>query len=309
MQSVNECFNIVCGDCLKFIKSQETKTEKFKNKNRMIKSFLIPVCFWIFKKVSKKKPLILGLSGGQGIGKTTISSIITLILKKYFKLNIFKISIDDFYKTRKERFLLSKKIHSLLMTRGVPGTHDINIMLNFFKRVKKNNFKSLKLPKFDKAIDDRCKKSSWYTIKKRPDIIIFEGWCVGAMAQKNSMLKKSINSLEKTNDQNLIWRKFVNNQLKTKYKKLFGHLDNLLYLKAKNFNLLQQWRIKQEKKLWLKLKKRKNLKIMNKLEVINFMQTYQRITQNMFKDAPKYASIILNLNSNHQIKSSTYKKQ
>ena len=137
MQSVNECFNIVCGDCLKFIKSQESKTEKFKNKNRMIKSFLIPVCFWIFKKASKKKPLILGLSGGQGIGKTTISSIITLILKKYFKLNIFKISIDDFYKTRKERFLLSKKIHSLLMTRGVPGTHDINIMLNFFKRVKK----------------------------------------------------------------------------------------------------------------------------------------------------------------------------
>ena len=308
MQSVNECFNIVCGDCLKFIKSQETKTEKFKNKNRMIKSFLIPVCFWIFKKASKKKPLILGLSGGQGIGKTTISSIITLILKKYFKLNIFKISIDDFYKTRKERFLLSKKIHSLLMTRGVPGTHDINIMLNFFKRVKKNNFKSLKLPKFDKAIDDRCKKSSWYTIKKRPDIIIFEGWCVGAMAQKNSMLKKSINSLEKTNDQNLIWRKFVNNQLKTKYKKLFGHLDNLLYLKAKNSNLLQQWRIKQEKKLWLKLKKRKNLKIMNRREVINFMQTYQRITQNMIKDVPKYASIIFKLNSNHQIKTINYRK-
>ena len=308
MQSVNECFNIVCGDCLKFIKSQESKTEKFKNKNRMIKSFLIPVCFWIFKKASKKKPLILGLSGGQGIGKTTISSIITLILKKYFKLNIFKISIDDFYKTRKERFLLSKKIHPLLMTRGVPGTHDINIMLNFFKRVKKNNFKSLKLPKFDKAIDDRCKKSSWYTIKKRPDIIIFEGWCVGAMAQKNTLLKKSINSLEKKNDKNLIWRKFVNDQLKTKYKKLFGHLDNLLYLKAKNFNLLQQWRIKQEKKLWLKLKKRKNLKIMNRREVINFMQTYQRITQNMFGDAPKYASIIIKLNSNHQIKTINYRK-
>ena len=131
---------------------------------------------------------------------------------------------------------------------------------------------------------------------------------MGAMAQKNSMLKKSINSLEKTNDQNLIWRKFVNNQLKTKYKKLFGHLDNLLYLKAKNFNLLQQWRIKQEKKLWLKLKKRKNLKIMNKLEVINFMQTYQRITQNMIKDVPKYASIIFKLNSNHQIKTINYRK-
>ena len=85
-------------------------------------------------------------------------------------------------------------------------------------------------------------------------------------------------------------------------------MDNLLYLKAKNFNLLQQWRIKQEKKLWLKLKKRKNLKIMNKLEVINFMQTYQRITQNMIKDVPKYASIIFKLNSNHQIKTINYRK-
>ena len=308
MQSVNECFNIVCGDCLKFIKSQESKTEKFKNKNRMIKSFLIPVCFWIFKKASKKKPLILGLSGGQGIGKTTISSIITLILKKYFKLNIFKISIDDFYKTRKERFLLSKKIHSLLMTRGVPGTHDINIMLNFFKRVKKNNFKSLKLPKFDKAIDDRCKKSSWYTIKKRPDIIIFEGWCVGARSQKNSILKKPVNSLEKSNDQNLFWRKYVNDQLKKKYKKLFSYLDCLLYMKAKNFSLLQKGRLKQEKKLWIKSKNKKNLKLMSKGDVINFMQTYQRITQNMFKEAPKYASIILNLNSNHQIRSITFRK-
>jgi len=128
------------------------------------------------------------------------------------------------------------------------------------------------------------------------------------MAQKNSMLKKSINSLEKTNDQNLIWRKFVNNQLKTKYKIIFRKLDALIYLKAKNFSLLQKWRIKQEKKLWFTSANNKNLKIMSKGEVINFMQTYQRITQNMFKDAPKYASIILNLNSNHQIKTINYRK-
>ena len=122
------------------------------------------------------------------------------------------------------------------------------------------------------------------------------------------MLKKSINSLEKTNDQNLIWRKFVNNQLKTKYKIIFKKLDALIYLKAKNFSLLQKWRIKQEKKLWLTSANNKKLKIMSKEKVINFMQTYQRITQNMFKDAPKYASIILNLNSNHQIKTINYRK-
>ena len=91
MSSFDECFQKVKTDCFKFISSQETKTEKFKNKSRMIRSFLIPICFWISKKASKKKPLIIGLAGGQGIGKTTISSIITIILKKYFKLNTFKI--------------------------------------------------------------------------------------------------------------------------------------------------------------------------------------------------------------------------
>ena len=310
MQSFTECFQKVKSDCVRFIKSQETSTEKFSNKDKMLKSFLIPVCFWISKKVSNKKPYFVGLAGGQGTGKTTISSLLEIILRKYFKLNVFKISIDDFYRTRKERFNLSKKIHPLLMTRGVPGTHDIKIMLDFFRKSKTKKFKSFKLPKFNKAIDDRCKKNQWYTIKKRPDVIIFEGWCVGARAEKNSTIKKSINSLEKANDAQLIWRNYVNKQLKTKYKKLYDQLDCLVYLKAKNFSLLQKWRLIQEKKLWLKNKNKKtNNKIMSKGDVINFMQTYQRVTQNMFKFAPRYASIILNLNSNHQIKSAVYKSK
>ena len=310
MQSFTECFQKVKSDCIRFIKSQETSTEKFSNKDKMLKSYLIPVCFWISKKANNKQPYFVGLAGGQGTGKTTISSLLEIILRKYFKLNVFKISIDDFYRTRKERFSLSKKVHPLLMTRGVPGTHDTKIMLDFFRKSKTKKFKSFKLPKFNKAIDDRCKKNQWYTIKKRPDVVIFEGWCVGARAEKNSTIKKSINSLEKTNDAQLIWRNYVNKQLKTKYKKLYDQLDCLVYLKAKNFSLLQKWRLIQEKKLWLKNKNKKtNNKIMSKGDVINFMQTYQRVTQNMFKFAPRYASIILNLNSNHQIKSSVYKSK
>jgi D-glycerate 3-kinase len=310
MQSFAECFQKVKSDCIKFIRSQETSTEKFSNKDKMLKSYLIPVCFWISKKINNKQPYFVGLAGGQGTGKTTISSLLEIILRKYFKLNVFKISIDDFYRTRKERFNLSKKVHPLLMTRGVPGTHDIKIMLDFFRKSKTKKFKSFKLPKFNKAIDDRCKKNQWYTIKKRPDVIIFEGWCVGARAEKNSTIKKGINSLEKANDAQLIWRNYVNKQLKTKYKKLYDQLDCLVYLKAKNFSLLQKWRLIQEKKLWLKNKNKKtNNKIMSKGDVINFMQTYQRVTQNMFKFAPRYASIILNLNSNHQIKSAVYKSK
>jgi len=307
MQLFDECFLKVKTDCFKFISSQETKNEKFKNKDRMIRSFLIPVCFWIAKKTNKKEPLIIGLAGGQGTGKTTITSIISIILKKYFKLDIFKISIDDFYKTRKQRTLLSKNKHSLLMTRGVPGTHDIDIMLNFFKKIKVKNFKILKLPKFNKGVDDRCKQNLWYKIQSKPDVVILEGWCVGARSQNSKELKKPINSLEKIHDQNFKWRQYVNYQLKTKYKKLFNQLDYILFLKVKNFSLLRRWRLKQEKKLWLKSKNKKNLKIMNKDQVKNFMDTYQRITQQMFKDMPKYSSIIMNLNSSHQIKNIRYR--
>ena len=221
MISVINCYRNVNNECFKFIKSQETPKEKFKNKEKMIKSFLIPISFWIAKKAKKNKPCIVGLSGGQGSGKTTISSIISIILRKYFKLNVFIISIDDFYKTRKERFLLSKRIHPFLMTRGVPGTHDINMMLDFFKRVKGKKFRSLKLPKFNKVTDDRYNKKSWYSLKKKPDIIIFEGWCVGAKAEKNNTLKKSVNSLEKLKDTKLTWRSYVNEQLKKKYKQLY----------------------------------------------------------------------------------------
>ena len=82
----------------------------------------------------------------------------------------------------------------------------------------------------------------------------------------------------------------------------------MIYLKAKNFSLLRGWRLKQERKLWTQTKNKKNLKIMNSDDVINFMQTYQRITQQMFKDAIKSSSIIVNLNSNHQIQNIKFKR-
>lgn len=309
MNPEKKCFDVVKKNYFSFIKSQETSNEKFKNKKRMLKSFLIPLCFWIRQKMNTKKPYFIGLAGGQGTGKTTISSIIKIILEKFFKLKVFKISIDDFYKTRKQRFNLSKKIHPMLITRGVPGTHDIEMMLNFFKKVKNKNFISLKLPKFDKSIDDRVNKKFWYSLDQKPDVIIFEGWCVGAKAENDKTLKKPINQFEKNKDPKYIWRKYVNQQLKTNYSTLYSQLNCIIYLKAKNFNLLKKWRLKQERKLRLKTKNSSNHKIMNKSDLINFMQTYQRITENMFKFMPKYAAITFNLNSNHQISSAVYKDQ
>ena len=191
MHPVNLCYTKVKKDCIKFISSQETRTEKFRKKDKMIKSFLIPACFWLANRVNKKNTMIIGLAGGQGTGKTTISSLIKIILEKYFKLIVFKISIDDFYKTRKDRMILAKKVHPLLMTRGVPGTHDVDLILSFFRKVSKKRFSPLLLPKFDKSIDDRVKRDKWYKIKKKPNIVILEGWCVGSVSYTHLTLPTS----------------------------------------------------------------------------------------------------------------------
>ena len=137
---------------------------------------------------------------------------------------------------------MSKKVHPLLKTRGVPGTHDIDMMLNLFRKVKAKKVKALSLPKFDKSVDDRVSKDKWYKIKSKPDIVIFEGWCVGAKSQSKKQLIKPINSLERLNDQSMKWRKYVNLNLKNKYKKFHSMMDCLLYLKAENFALLRKWR-------------------------------------------------------------------
>ena len=147
---------------------------------------------------------------------------------------------------------MSHITHPLFKTRGVPGTHDINLIKKFFILLKKK-FKKTKLPKFDKAIDDRLKKKYWYSIKERPEIVILEGWCVGAKPQSNNLIKKPTNTLEKHEDKNLIWREYVNEKLKKEYKKLFAMIDYYIFMKIPNYNMVFKWRLHQEKKLKKKI--------------------------------------------------------
>ena len=195
---------------------------------------------------------------------------------------------------------MSYTTHPLFKTRGVPGTHDINLLKKFFYLIKKNKFKKTKLPKFDKSIDDRLKKKYWFNMKKKPEIVILEGWCVGAKPQPNSLIKKPINILEKYEDKDLIWRRHVNEKLKKEYKKLFAMIDYYIFMKIPNFNMVFKWRLLQENKLRKKSRYRK--KIMSYNEIKRFIMFYQRITLQMIKDLSKSASVVMLSNKNHEIK-------
>ncbi len=285
---------------LVFLKKNETKRKPIIDKVGKLNNFYLPLSKWIYSVYEKDKKIkIIGLSGGQGAGKSTITSILKFILKLKYNLELCVFSIDDFYKTRDERVSMSKKVHPLFMTRGVPGTHDTNLINKIIIQLKKKRFKPVLIPKFDKSIDNRLKKSKWIKVKKQPKIIIFEGWCVGAKNQKKNLLKKPLNIIEKKYDKELRWRKKVNFYLSTNYKKLFNKIDKLIYLKAPSFNYIFHWRLHQEQKLKLTSKSKKT---MSRSKVKEFIMFYERITRQMMKDFSKISDLTVFLDKKHRSK-------
>ena len=233
---------------LNFIRSQEVMSEPFRDKLQQLNKFYLPISKMISDDYFKeKKTKLIGLTGGQGTGKSTISKILKIILKEAYKLETVIFSIDDFYKTLHERKLMSKTINPLFLTRGVPGTHDTKMLFRCIKKLKKKKFKKLTIPIFDKSIDNRSPKNKWFKVKKKPNIIIFEGWCVGATAQKNKDLNFPINQLEKQRDIQKIWRQKVNLELKKNYSKIYNLIDKLIFLKVPSFKYVLKWRTYKKK--------------------------------------------------------------
>ncbi len=301
MKFGNLDYQKIKSDYLKYLHSQEVMSEPFRDKLKQLKKFYLPISNIINEEhIKDKKVKIIGITGGQGSGKSTISNILKIILKKIFNLNTVIFSIDDFYKTLKDRKKMSLKISPLFLTRGVPGTHDTKLLLNTIKKLKKSKFDKVNIPIFDKSTDNRLPKKYWQSIKEKPDIIIFEGWCIGAKAQNNRDLLIPINKLEKEKDKNSTWRLYVNNKLKKEYSKIFKLIDKLIFLKVPSFKKVYEWRLLQEKKL--RTKSRGN-KIMNDNEVKNFIMFYERLTRHMLNTMTKKSDVIVKIDSKHKLKS------
>ena len=286
---------------LNFLKSQEVLSEPFRDKIGQLNNYYIPIARMIHKSYLKnKRTNIIGLTGGQGSGKSTISKILKIILKENYNLNTVIFSIDDFYKTLKERESMSRKVSPLFLTRGVPGTHDTQMLLKCLLKLKKTNFQKLEIPKFDKSIDDRVPKNKWQKVNKKPNIAIFEGWCVGAEPQKKMDLLVPINTLEKDKDKKRIWRNRVNQELRNKYNKIFRLIDKIIFLKVPSFKHVYKWRFLQEKKLKITSKGKKT---MTNLQIKSFIMFYERLTKHMLITLSQKAEVMVKIDNQHRLKS------
>ena len=246
----------------------------------------------------EKKTLFIGVNGCQGSGKSTLTAFITHYLTKQYSLAVVNLSLDDFYLSRNQRQTLAKSIHPLLVTRGVPGTHNIELLSKTLANLKAGN--PTLLPRFNKSTDDIEPKNNWIDSPDVVDVVLLEGWCWGVSAQKGHDLTEPINELEQYKDATNHWRNYVNQQLANQYQPLYQYMDKWLMLQAPSFECVFNWRWQQEELLASSLKS-KNNRVMSEAEIYDFIQYFQRITEHALTTFGQHADLVFKLNLQREI--------
>jgi len=261
------------------------------------------------KKNKNKKTFVLGVQGTQGSGKSTASEFIQLLLQTEYQLTAVVLSIDDFYLTIAERETLGQSVHPLLKTRGVPGTHDVDLAIQTIKQLSQlTTNQSTLIPRFEKAIDDRAPQENWSTFTGPVDVIILEGWCIGLKPEQSDNLTTPVNSLESQEDATGEWRQFANVNLSGQYQELFSLINKQLVLNAPSFDCVYQWRLTQEHKLIERIKQTgasSNIKTLSDDDVKRFISHYERLTNHALKTMPKHADWCLWLSAEQTIEKMT----
>ncbi len=259
----------------------------------------LPLTAWLASQAKASGPLMVGINGAQGSGKSTLCTLLAELLKKEFSLRCCVLSIDDLYLTKAERQEKAHRIHPLLVTRGVPGTHDVKLGLQLFDQLRNATASSCTpISRFDKATDDRSPEHLWDEFNGRPDLVLFEGWCVGAVAQDEVLLEGSVNPLEVSEDADNVWRCYVNQCLKEDYPSLFSQLDLLLMLKIPRWEMVMRWRSKQEEQLAVR---RSGGGVMDKAALQRFVMHYERLTRHQLIEMPARADLVFELNEEQRV--------
>ncbi len=260
----------------------------------------LPLAAWVARRPADAgRPTVLGVNGAQGSGKSTLCRFLERLLGELHGLRVACLSIDDVYRTRAEREDLAREVHPLFLTRGVPGTHDVPLALDALARLRSATMTSrTALPRFDKARDDRAPPEEWPVFVGRPDLILFEGWCVGSSPEPDAALREPINRLEREEDPEGIWRRRVNEELATTYAPLFAQLDALIFLKVPDMDSVFAWRSLQERKLAEAA--RGGHRIMDDDAIRRFIMHYERLTRRNLAELPGRAELTVTLDRQHR---------
>ena len=257
-------------------------------------------------------PIVIGIHGAQGTGKSTLTVFLRELLTKHYRIPTASFSLDDLYLTRVERERLAEHVHPLFITRGVPGTHDITLGQHVIDQLKAaDSGTETPIPAFDKSRDDRYPQHQWPVFRGRAEVILVEGWCMGAVpAASDEELMEPVNELERSEDPEGTWRQYVNRCLKRDYSRFFNQVDSLIMLRAPSMECVLQWRTLQEHKLRERMSDAPKeggihggvaqpSRIMSDEEVVRFIMHYERITRASLEEMPARADCVINVGEDH----------
>ena len=244
------------------------------------------------------RPWLIGLSGLQGSGKSTLSAQLVEFAARR-GIAALALSIDDFYFGRAARLRLARDVHPLLATRGVPGTHDVDLLLGTLDALRNATPRRLaRVPRFDKGLDTRVAPSRWPSIARTPELVILEGWCIGVPPQDAAALRRPVNQLERDDDRDARWRRWVNAQLAQHYVPLWQRLDRLVMLQAPAWAIVARWRDEQERAL----RRRNAPRAMSPEALRRFLMHYERLSRQALKELPARADLRIVLDEDRRVR-------
>lgn len=241
----------------------------------------------------KDRPPLIAVVGAQGSGKTTLARAAA------DRFGGAQISLDDVYLTLAERQALAKDVHPLLITRGPPGTHDLALLRDVIERLSiAGPHDETWLPAFDKRADDRLPADSRRRFRGRPAAVLVDGWCLGATPQDEAALAEPVNALEREQDPDGRWRRWINAQVAGPYADLMARFDAVLFLKAPSFDVVLDWRSQQEADLLGVAPDA--LPAAERDRIAGFIQSFERLTRHMLAGGVT-ASLTVKLDRNRLV--------
>ena len=254
-------------------------------------------------------PVLVGINGSQGSGKSTACDYLCKQMEFDGGVRVAVLSLDDFYLTRSQREELAQTIHPLFATRGVPGTHDMTLLgTTLDGLLARSGGGTVSIPRFDKALDDRRPPVAWDRVAAGVDLVLLEGWCLGARPQSGEALAMPVNALELDEDSDGRWRGYVNEVIRRDFLPLYRRVDQWVMLRAPSFECIYRWRLEQEEKLAARTAGGAS-RIMSSEQVARFVQFYQRLTEHCLTELPPRVHHLFNLDEQRRITAAEHRKR
>ena len=203
---------------------------------------IVPV---LLKDCSDSGQKIFSVAGPPGTGKSTLAGTCAAALESE-RISSIVISLDDYYLPAADRQKLSRSEHPLFSVRGVPGTHDLDLLITHLEQLSRPDHEDILMPLFNKSIDDRLDTPGIVKAGFVPANVFIEGWIAGVPPQGTGALLGPVNEFEEEQDPDSEWRCRVNSYLYDYFHALDPFINCRWYLKAPDWESVIAWRWDQE---------------------------------------------------------------